>query len=108
MLHSVRTVVNRNMKQRIWLCILCFCVPISPAAANPQDQRAAAEQFLAAGKVEEAEATLVPLVKVTPTDAAAWNMLGAIHAHRGDLAQAERDFLQAVKYNPRLTPSWLN
>ena len=107
-LDFVPAAVHRILRQLTWRAILSSAILQSASAVTPPDGRAEAGQLLAAGKLDQAETTLKSWVKTTPTDAAAWNMLGTIHAQRGDLVQAERDFLLAVKYNPRLTPAWLN
>jgi len=90
---------------KLYTSVLCSVLLLSAAAA---DRLAEAQQLLASGKFQEAEKVLLVLVKTSPSDAAAWNMLGAIRAQRGSLVEAERDLQQAVKLNSALTGAWLN
>lgn len=43
-----------------------------------------------------------------PHEAQAWNQLGLLAVHRGDLPEAERHFQRAVQDDPRCFPAWFN
>lgn len=59
--------------------------------------------YLQLGNLKEAEAMLRRDVKINPTSAAGWNLLGVALAGRNLLAEAQESFQQAVTLKPEST-----
>src|SRR5215475_9203983 len=94
---------HQNRPQRVRglvpvLCVLCFfCV--SSVTGQDRDPVQFFEQIatlIRDNRLAEAEQQLVAVLKTSPGQPAALNLLGTIRAKQGRLAQAESLFLRAV------------
>lgn len=93
------------------LALLCVLLVPAGAAAQSGDsvgrlERAAS--LIGGGRLEEAERLLKEVLKVTPEDAAALNLLGALRAKQGRLDEAEALFARAVGRDGSLTGARVN
>ncbi len=67
-----------------------------------------AASLIGGGRLEEAERQLNEVLKGTPEDAAALNLLGAVRAQQGRLDEAESLFARAVRADESLTGARMN
>ncbi len=92
------------------ITVSCF-VYQGPAFVSAQDkadelERAAA--LLRDNRVEEAERQLIQILKTTPNEAVAINLLGAVRAQQGKLNEAEDLFSRAAQIEPRMIGAHMN
>ncbi|HYO63355.1 MAG TPA: tetratricopeptide repeat protein [Pyrinomonadaceae bacterium] len=95
----------------ILLALICVVLAHVGAAGQAQGRAAELEQaaaLIAGGRLAEAEGRLNKILKVTPDEAAALNLLGAIRAKQGRLGEAESFFARAVRGDGRLTGARMN
>src|SRR5918912_511613 len=97
---------SRNSIARAVVLALC-CLLSTPVVARAQAndrvgqlQRAAAN--IAGDRLAEAERQLNQILKETPEEATALNLLGALRAKQGRLEEAEALFTRAVRSDERL------
>ena len=89
------------------VCLLLLLGPPGVAAQGvSQVERAAA--LVRAGKVEEAERQLAAVLKGTPNEAGALNLLGTIRAQQGRLDEAEALFTRAARADRRFVGPRMN
>ncbi|MDT5269911.1 MAG: hypothetical protein QOH49_2097 [Acidobacteriota bacterium] len=89
---------------------LLMLVP-SGVAAQGNGSVARVEQaagLLREGKIEEAERQLAAILKVTPNEAGALNLLGTIRAQQGRLDEAESLFTRAARADNRFVGPRMN
>jgi tetratricopeptide (TPR) repeat protein len=66
------------------------------------------EDAIAAGDLERASRAIGDALRQYPADAGLLNLRGVVHARREELPEARRDFAEAVRLAPTLTPAWQN
>ncbi|HJQ30863.1 MAG TPA: tetratricopeptide repeat protein [Pyrinomonadaceae bacterium] len=103
---------SRNSIARAVVLALC-CLLSTPAVARAQAndrvgqlQRAAAN--IAGDRLAEAERQLNQILKETPEEATALNLLGALRAKQGRLEEAEALFTRAVRSDAGLAGAHMN
>jgi tetratricopeptide (TPR) repeat protein len=77
-------------------------------AQDPTHTVLAIQDALAAGDFGTASTLIQDSLAKAPKDAGLLNLRGVLHARRDELADARTDFAEAVHFNPRLMPAWLN
>jgi tetratricopeptide (TPR) repeat protein len=76
--------------------------------AGAQAHLEEAKKLLGQEEWERARAELEQVVAEVPDYAPAYNYLGAVSAHSGDVAGAIRLYEQAIQYDPQFAPAWNN
>ncbi|MBC8647422.1 MAG: tetratricopeptide repeat protein, partial [Thermoanaerobaculia bacterium] len=83
----------------------------SAFALDRKDEEAASGLGLAladAGKLAEAEASLLQAVEVSPQSGALWNNLGVVRTRRGSYSEAVDAFRKALSLDPKLEAAQAN
>jgi len=86
---------------------MVFTLPIARAQKVDKRLESAAE-LIRQKRMEEAEQQLAQILKRTPNDALAMNMLGTIRAQQGKLNAAESFFLRAIRLDGQLIGPRMN
>lgn len=66
------------------------------------------EDSLQAGDLATASRLIAESLRQHPNDAGLLNLRGVVHAQRHELSEARKDFAEAVRWAPSLTPAWQN
>ncbi|HMG36505.1 MAG TPA: tetratricopeptide repeat protein [Blastocatellia bacterium] len=111
---SLLSMMTSPKKTVAWLCIvlaIALWVTALDAVAQTDPilerlQRAAS--LIGQNKLEQAESELKAVLKVSPDDASALDLLGTIKARQGDLDQAESLFARAVAKDGRHIGAHMN
>ncbi|HEX8117686.1 MAG TPA: tetratricopeptide repeat protein, partial [Pyrinomonadaceae bacterium] len=103
---------SQNITARASIIALC-CVLLTPAVAWAQandrvEQLKRAASFIAGDRLAEAERQLIQILKETPEEATALNLLGALRAKQGRLEEAEALFTRAVRGDASLAGAHMN
>jgi tetratricopeptide (TPR) repeat protein len=77
-------------------------------SSNRAEQLERAASLIASERLAEAEQGLNQILKVTPEEATALNLLGAIRAKQGKLDEAETLFARAVRSDAKLASAHMN
>src|SRR4030095_16045875 len=89
--------------------ILTMSLTLPIARAQKVDKRLeTAAELISQKKIQEAEQQLTQILKRTPNDALAINMLGTIRAQQGKLNEAESFFLRAIQLDSQLIGPRMN
>ncbi len=89
-----------------WICCGCSSVPMAGRSleslvSKPLEGRLAAARLLERRKeYEKAEAAYDAILREEPECAIAWHRQGVVHAKRGKLAEAEKNFDRALMLGP--------
>jgi tetratricopeptide (TPR) repeat protein len=83
-------------------------LPLFAQSSAPGSVVLAIQDAVQAGNYPEADRLVTKALAMSPKDGGLLNLRGVIHAHRGELADARRDFQGAVALAPSLTPAWQN
>lgn len=92
-----------------FLCVVLLVVsPLSAAQASRSGSQKsslqAAAQAISAGKLEQAETELQSVLRLTPDDSAALDLLGVIRILQHREPAAEKLFIRVVQENPNFAP----
>jgi tetratricopeptide (TPR) repeat protein len=89
--------------------IVTCSVSITLAQSTAQAKRlATVATLIRDNKINEAERQLVSVLRATPNEPAALNLMGTIRAKQGRLQDAESLFLRAVKSDPKFVGARMN
>ena len=89
------------------LAVACICVTFAPAQ-NETGPVLAIQEALTAGDLDKAWQLIEGSLEQHPKDGGLLNLRGIVHARREEMPAARRDFREAVRLNPQLTPAWQN
>jgi tetratricopeptide (TPR) repeat protein len=90
------------------VCCLLFSLSARGQGNRQAENLERAAAFINANKLAEAEQQLNQILKVTPNEANALNLLGTIRARQENLPAAETLFSRAIRSNPNLAGAHLN
>jgi tetratricopeptide (TPR) repeat protein len=68
----------------------------------------AIQESLEAGNLDAASQLIQQALARHPVDGGLLNLRGVVHARRNELGEARKDFAEAVRLTPPLTPAWQN
>ncbi|HEY2933388.1 MAG TPA: tetratricopeptide repeat protein [Acidobacteriota bacterium] len=90
------------------IALLFLIIPArgSAPAIDPQVRKAA--DLLQAGKIDEAERELSALLRASPRNAQALNLLGIVRGEQSRFEEAEKFFRRALQADPRLAGAAVN
>lgn len=101
--------VPRFISHCRWICkfsqISLFCGTLLVA---DQQSLLAIQDAIGSGNLDAASKLLQTALAEHPNDAGLLNLRGVVHAERGEVADAQRDFSHAVELSPDLMPAWQN
>src|ERR1044071_6275982 len=103
---------SRNIIARAVILALC-CVFLTPTVTRAQaddhvEQLKRAAALVGGNQLAEAERQLNQILKETPEEATALNLLGALRAKQGRLDEAEALFTRAVRSDAGLAGAHMN
>ena len=98
--------------QNVFLCILfILCLFVVTAVAQQRDVVQLFEQvatWIRDNRLPEAEKELTAILKVSPDQPVALNLMGSLRAKQGRLAEAENLFLRAIQNDKSFTGARMN
>jgi tetratricopeptide (TPR) repeat protein len=97
---------HRLISPALSLLLLAMSVSRGRCAADAAVERVA--RLLASQNWPAAQAMLNSAIAAKPGDAVLWNLRGILDASQGRNPEAEKDFSEAVRLEPRLAAAWLN
>lgn len=75
---------------------------------SPQTDLLAIQDAIQAGDLPAATRLIEQSLRQHPHDAGLLNLRGVVHAERSEIPEARKDFAEAVRLDPNLTPAWQN
>jgi tetratricopeptide (TPR) repeat protein len=102
----VRTLPHRLKFPALSLLLLAIDASRGQGAADAVAEQV--QRLLASQNWPAAQAMLYSAIAAKPGDAVLWNLRGILDASQGHNAEAEKDFSEAVRLEPRLAGAWLN
>src|SRR2546430_4734092 len=107
---TVREGLLRKMPSlTVGLLTLLLTASFVPAQTNNLQARLEnAATLIRENRIEEADQQLITILRTTPNEAAALNLLGTIRAQQGRLNEAETLLTRAVKIDPTFVPVHMN
>jgi tetratricopeptide (TPR) repeat protein len=92
------------------LLIVLLAAALCCPAQSPESEQAllAIQATIQAGDMQRATRLIDDGLAKHPREAGLLNLRGIVHARREELPQARKDFAEAVRLAPELTPAWQN
>jgi Flp pilus assembly protein TadD len=101
--------VQRFISPCRWICkaarILLLCSALLSAG---QQTLLSIQDAIGSGNLDAASQLLQTALQSHPNDAGLLNLRGVVHAERGEVDDAQRDFSRAVELSPDLMSAWQN
>lgn len=88
--------------------MLGFALILTALAVSQPDRLGDGQRAFARGELDRAEALFREHVRLNPGSAEGWSNLAAVHARRGQFADAVPLYERALKANPKLVPVHFN
>jgi tetratricopeptide (TPR) repeat protein len=88
--------------------LLWVVLPLRSESPEIERTIEAVQTAIQNGDQAAASKLLAEALKQYPKEAGLFNLRGVIHAQRSELADARKDFQEAVRLSPELTPAWQN
>src|SRR2546421_12298627 len=104
-----RGIYKHFIPMGLMFVLILLSAPIVPAQTNNLQARLEnAATLIRENRIAEAEQQLNTILRTTPNEAAALNLLGAIRAQQGKLNEAESLLTRAAKIDPTFVPVHMN
>src|SRR2546429_4682175 len=104
-----RGIYKHFIPMGLMFVLILLSAPIVPAQTNNLQARLEnAATLIRENRIAEAEQQLNTILRTTPNEAAALNLLGAIRAQQGKLNEAETLLTLAAKIDPTFVPVHMN
>jgi len=88
--------------------IVCAALCLTAKAADLNAGLLEIQDILERGDFAEASKRIAAAMQEHPNNGGLFNLRGVVHARQNELAQARKDFSEAVRLSPGLTPAWQN
>jgi tetratricopeptide (TPR) repeat protein len=95
--------MKKSTFRLIWRCVFLLA-----STAFLWAQIATSQADIEAGNLAAAWQSIQEALAKHPRDGGLLNLRGVVHARRNELAEARRDFADAARFSPQLTPAWQN
>src|SRR5437016_6289148 len=107
--HKQRGIYKHFIPMGLMFVLVLLSAPIVAAQTNNLQARLEnVATLIRDRRIAEAEQQLNSILKTTPNDAAALNLLGTIRAQQGRLNEAETLLTRAAKIDPAFVPAHMN
>ncbi len=90
------------------LAAIVTAVALLGQGVEPRRELLSIQDALQRGDLPAASRLIDQAIQQHPRDGGVINLRGVLHAQRQELAAARRDFAEAVRLDPALTPAWQN
>jgi tetratricopeptide (TPR) repeat protein len=93
---------------RLPIALLALAVLLLAQSSDVSQSVLAVQQAIQAGDLATASRLVDGALARHPNEGGLLNLRGVVHARRDELPEARKDFAEAVRLVPRLTPGWQN
>jgi tetratricopeptide (TPR) repeat protein len=88
--------------------LLAAALCLRPQSSDLTQQLLAIQEAIQAGDLATASRLVDSSLEQHPNEGGLLNLRGIVHARRNEVSEARKDFAQAVRLVPGLTPAWQN